>query len=69
MGVMASVLLHFATVVAAAFCAACGRLSCVWGKPERGLIQQSSFDRISGTAILFSALRVRYERTLLKDLP
>ena len=68
MGVMWSVFLHFETVLAAAFCAACWRSICVWGKPARRLLQQSSFDRISETVILFAALRVRYERTLLKDL-
>ena len=31
------------------------------------VLQWSSFDKISETAMLFADLRVRYERTLLKD--
>ena len=65
---MWSVLLHFVTVLAVALSVACRRLICVWGRPVRKLLQQSSFDRISEIALLFAALRVRYERTLLKDL-
>ena len=60
MGMMWSVFLHFVTVLAAAFCAACTRLICVWGKPARRLLQWSSFDRISETAARISSFFAMY---------
>ena len=37
--VVSFLFLHFMTVLAAALCAACRRLTCVWGKPARRLLQ------------------------------
>ena len=59
---------QFSCILRQLFYAACRRLICAWGQPARRLIQKSSFDRINETAVLSAALRVRYERSLLKHL-